>query len=125
MVEVTGASELLRRLLLFAVLTLPAFPSGVSAHQLDEYLQATLVAIDSESIRRQINLTPGVNVAEQVLAEMACDRNGVISANEGAAYAELTKRDLVVRLDERNVEVKLIASYFPEPAKIRTGFGII
>ena len=36
-----------------------------------------------------------------------------------AAYAELLKHDLVVRLDERNVELRLTASNFPVPAELR------
>src|SRR5438067_13175649 len=93
----------LRRLtlLLFASLTLLVIPSISIAHQLDEYLQATLVVIEPNDIRLQINLTPGVAVAEEVLGLIDHDRNGVISADEAAAYCELLKRELVVRLDER------------------------
>ena len=50
------------------LLALLAFPSAVFAHRLDEYLQATLVAIEPSDVRLQINLTPGVAVAEKVLA---------------------------------------------------------
>src|SRR4051812_13382803 len=102
-----------------------AFPSIVSAHRLDEYLQATLVAIEPEDVRLQINLTPGVAVAEQVLALIDRDHNGVISTNEAAAYAQLLKGDLTVRLDKRRVGLKLTASKFPAPAELRTGSGII
>lgn len=110
------------RLLLFALLV---FPYAVSAHRLDEYLQATLVAIEPRDVRLQINLTPGVAVADQILGLMDRDRDGLISTKEEAAYAELLKRDLVVKLDQRNVELKLIASSFPAPAELRAGEGII
>ena len=110
------------RLLLFALL---AFPSAVFAHRLDEYLQATLVAIEPREVRLQINLTPGVAVADQVLAMIDRDRDGLISTREAAAYAELLKRDLIVRLDQRNIELKLTASSFPAPTELRAGVGII
>jgi hypothetical protein len=110
------------RLLLFALL---AFPSAVFAHRLDEYLQATLVVIEPRDVRLQINLTPGVAVADQILALMDRDRDDVISAKEAAAYAELVKRDLTVRLDQRSVELKLTASNFPAPAELRAGEGTI
>ena len=113
----------LRRLPLW--LAVLAFPSAVFAHRLDEYLQATLVAIEPSGFRLQINLTPGVTVADQVLALIDRDRNGAITTNEAAAYAELLKRDLNVRLDARNVELKLTASNFPEPTEFRTGLGIL
>ena len=45
------------------LLALLAFPSGVFAHRDDQYLQATLVAIEPDGVRLRINLTPGVAVA--------------------------------------------------------------
>jgi hypothetical protein len=107
------------------LLGLLALPARVVAHQLDEYLQATLVDIEPGEIQLHINLTPGVAVAQSVLGLIDRDRNGVISTNETAAYAEMLKRDLVVRLDRRNVELKLAALNFPEPSELRTGWGVI
>jgi hypothetical protein len=101
------------------------YPSTLLAHQLDEYLQATLVVIEPDRVRLQINLTPGVAVAEQVLALIDRDRNGVISTNEAVAYCELLKRDLIVRLDQRELKLKCTASYFPGPAELRTGWAFI
>jgi hypothetical protein len=118
-----AVTTIFRRLPLLLVLL--AFPSKVTAHRLDEYLQATLVAIEPEGIRLEINLTPGVAVAERVLSLIDRSRDGTISTNESAAYAELVKRDLLVRLDGRNVELNLTALNFPESAEIRTGWGII
>src|ERR1700677_752682 len=96
------------------LLALLAVPSAIFAHRLDEYLQATLVAIEPGEIRLDINLTPGVAVAGQVLALIDRDSDGVISTNEAGAYAELVRRDLVARLDARNVELKLAALNFPD-----------
>ncbi|HXP62342.1 MAG TPA: hypothetical protein VN829_17730 [Dongiaceae bacterium] len=107
------------------LLALLAFPSAAFAHRLDEYLQATLVAVEPGAFRLQINLTPGVAVAERVLALIDRDGDDLISTNEAAAYAELLKRDLKVRLDQHHVELKLTSSSFPEPADLRTGLGII
>ena len=102
-----------------------ALPSAVFAHRLDEYLQATLVAIEPGGVRLEINLTPGVAVADQVLALVDRDRDGLISTNEAADYAALVKRDLVVRLDQRKVELRLTASSFPDPTDLGTGMAII
>jgi hypothetical protein len=95
------------------------------AHRLDEYLQATLVTIEPSEIRLQINLTPGVAVAERVLALIDRDRDGMISTNEATAYCELLKRDLIVRLDQRKLALKLTASNSTSPTELRTGWGII
>ena len=107
------------------LLALLAFPSGVFAHRDDQYLQATLVAIEPGGVRLQINLKPGVAVAEQVIAEIDRDRDGAISKNEAAGYAELLKRDLTLRIDGRDLELKLTRSEFVPPAELRTGSGII
>jgi hypothetical protein len=99
--------------------------STIFAHRLDEYLQATLVVIEPDRVRLQINLTPGVAVAEQVLALIDRDRDGLISTNEAVAYCELLNRDLIVRLDQQDMKLKLITSYLPGPAELRTGLGFI
>lgn len=106
-------------------LLLLALPSTLLAHRLDEYLQATLVIIEPDRVRLQINLTPGVAVAEQVLASIDRNHDGLISTNEAAAYCELLNRDLIVRLDQQDMKLKLVTSYFPGPAELRTGLGFI
>lgn len=105
------------------LLALLALPSNVFAHRDDQYLQATIVAIEPDGVRLQINMTPGIAVAEQVIALI--DSDGAISRNEAPAYAELLKRDLTLRIDGRNLELKLTASEFVPPAELRTGSGII
>ena len=107
------------------LLALLAFPCAVFAHRDDRYLQATLVTIEPSGVRLQINLTPGVAIAEQVLAEIDHDRDGAISKNEAAAYVELLKRALTLRMDGRKLALKLTASEFVEPAELRTGSGTI
>lgn len=121
MVE-TVTRTLCRLALLLALL---AVPSAVFAHRDDQYLQATLVGIEPSGVRLQINLTPGVAVAEQVLARIDRDRDGAISENEAAAYAKLLKRDLTLRVDGRRLDLKFSRSEFVEPAELRTGAGII
>lgn len=120
---VEAVTRTIRRLPLLFVLL--AFPSTVFAHRDDEYLQATLVVIEPGAVRLQINLTPGVAVAEQVIAAIDRDRDEAISKNEVAAYAELLKRDLTLRMDGRKLELKLTASEFVPPEELRTGSGII
>jgi hypothetical protein len=109
----------------WSLMGLLAFPSIASAHRLDECLQATLVAIAPDSLRLEINLTPGVDVANQVLSLIDPDGDGVISASESAAYAERVKRDLQLRVDQHDVSLTLTASQFPEVDEMRSGFGII
>ena len=108
--------------LLFALI---AFPPAVFAHRDDQYLQATLVAIEPSGVRLQINLTPGMAVAEQVIAEIDRDSDGALSKNEAAAYTELLKRDLTLRIDGQDLELELTASEFVPAEELRTGSGTI
>lgn len=121
MVEAVSA----RFLRLSLLLAMVALPSAVSAHRLDEYLQAALVEIKPDNVRLLINLTPGMAVAEEVLAKIDGNHDGAISSDEADAYAELLKRDLTVRLDGRKLELKLTSIKFPDPDELRTGEGII
>lgn len=107
------------------LLALLAFPSTVFAHRLDEYLQATLVNIETNSIRLQINLTPGVEVAGPVLALIDLNHDGNISADEAQAYASTVKSSLTLRLDGQALELKVTAADFPPLEELRTGRGII
>jgi hypothetical protein len=110
------------RLLALALLV---FPGSVLAHRLEDNLQATLVCIEPAAIRLKINLTPGASVSKLMVALIDGDGDGVISKKEAAAYAARMKRDLIVRLDGREVELKFTASDFPEPAELRSGSEII
>ena len=120
---VEALTTTLRRLA--SLLALLTVPTAVFAHRLDEYLQATLVAIEPSGIRLQINLTPGVDVAEKVLAQIDRNNDSAISRNEAAAYVALLKRDLTLRVDGRELKLKSTASKFAAPLELRSGWGII
>jgi hypothetical protein len=115
--------EMIRGFLPWLLLVLVARPSP--AHRLDEYLQAMLVGIEPSGIRLQINLIPGMEVAGQVLARIDRDQDGTISTDDAAAYAELLKRDLAVRLDKDNLELNLTGCEIPTPSELRSGWHII
>jgi hypothetical protein len=111
--------------LLLGLLAWLTVSSSAFAHRLDEYLQATLVDISPGDIRLRLNLTPGVEVADQVLDLIDRDGNGAISEDEAAAYCELLKGDLTLRIDQRDATLNVSASRFSESSELREGFGII
>ncbi len=102
-----------------------AVTSAVFAHRLDEYLQATLVAIEPNGVRLQINLTPGVDVADKVLAQIDRDHDSAISRSEARAYVELLRRDLTLTLDGQELKLKSTASQFATPVELHSGWGMI
>jgi PBP1b-binding outer membrane lipoprotein LpoB len=122
MVEAVNAPFHHLPLIIFAI---AAIPPAANGHVLDEYLQSTLVAIEPGDIRLKINLTPGIEIAEKVLKQIDHNGDRAVSSDEAEAYAEMLKRDLTVRLDGREAQLKLTASNIPEQAELRTGHGII
>jgi hypothetical protein len=107
------------------IVALAAISPAACGHVLDEYLQSTLVVIEQGDIRLKINLTPGIEIAEQVLSRIDMNSDGVISTEESAAYGEMLRQDITARLDGRDTQLKLTWSNIPELAELRTGHGII
>jgi hypothetical protein len=98
---------------------------SVRAHRLDEYLQATRIDIFSNRVDLELDLTPGVEVAERVLALMDTNHDGLISAGEQDAYARLVLKSVDLELDQQNVAVKLTSVLFPAVGEVRAGTGVI
>ena len=53
---------------------------ALSAHRTDEYLQAARLAIDPARVQIELDLTPGIAMAETILADIDRDRDGSLSA---------------------------------------------
>jgi hypothetical protein len=108
-----------------AATLLCAMPAGVGAHRLDEYLQATRVAVDRDRIDLEIDLTPGVALAETIFDSIDTDRNGDISESEQLAYAEDVLAALTIELDDQRQTPTLSAHQFPTFEEMRRGEGTI
>jgi hypothetical protein len=102
-----------------------ALATDASAHRLDEYLQTTRISVATNRIDLSIDLTPGVAVADKVLAAIDTDRDGQLSGKETAAYAERALNDLNLRLDERILTLTVVESSFPTIPKMQAGVGVI
>jgi hypothetical protein len=97
----------------------------LSAHRLDEYLQATFVEIARDRVDLEINLTPGVSIAPQVVASIDRDSNNAISADEADAYANAVMASISLQVDGRAREVALTGRRFPTTDEMREGVGTI
>ena len=95
------------------------------AHRLDEYLQATRISVATNRIDFSIDLTPGVAVAEQVLAVIDNDRDGRVLKEEVAAYAQRVLKDIQIGLDGKILALSVVGSSFPALHEIRSGLGVI
>jgi hypothetical protein len=113
----------MRAVLLGCGLALAA--SSGFAHRLDEYLQATRIAVSTNRIDLTFELTPGVAVAGKVIERMDLDRNGRISNNEQSAYARQFLKDLTVKLDGNAMALNLTAVSASPLDEMRKGTGVI
>jgi hypothetical protein len=98
---------------------------AISAHRLDEYLQAARIALDPGRAIIDLDLTPGAAVADAVLAGIDRDRNGTISAGEGAGYAAAVRDAITLESDGQPLTVELIDTTIPDLAAMREGEGSI
>ncbi len=112
-------------LLAFGVILGIVFPRHAGAHRLDEYLQATRFSVELDRIVAEINLTPGADVAEKVIATIDRDGNGEVTASEAAAYAEYVAKSLSLQVDGRPRSFALDVYRVPSLAAMRGGEGII
>jgi hydrogenase/urease accessory protein HupE len=94
------------RVLLALLLALGVSAPAV-AHRLNEYLQATTIAVAPDGVTVQVRLTPGVDVAASIIAGIDADRDGALSSVETQAYAEDLVRDLSLAIDGRPVTLGL------------------
>src|SRR5262245_31931420 len=95
------------------------------AHRLDEYLQATRIAVGTNRLDLTFELTPGVAVAGQVIEGIDQDQDGRVSGEEGNVYARRFLKDVNLGLDGKVVALNVTAVSFPEMQEIRGGTGVI
>jgi hypothetical protein len=107
-----------------ATLTLLA-GTVTSAHRLDEYLQAARIAIDPDRVDIELDLTPGIAVAESIIAGIDRDRDGRLSADEQRTYVDEALRGLTLDIDGRPVALALTTSMFPASEALLGGDGAI
>jgi hypothetical protein len=106
-------------------LTVIAGAAEVSAHRRDEYLQAARVAVEPDAVHLELDLTPGIALAETIIADIDRNRDGSLSLDEQRAYASLVLGALTLEVDGRPVQAQLGATRFPDAESMRRGEGTI
>ena len=109
----------------FALAAVVTASRGVSAHRLDECLQAARITIEPTHIELELDLTPGIAVADAIISEIDRDRDGSLSADEKQTYARRVLAALDLENDERPLDVKPAATTFAALDSLRRGEGMI
>lgn len=111
--------------LLFGVWLALAAGTAVSAHRLDEYLQAARIDLRPDSVSIDLDLTPGAALADSIIASIDRDGDGVTSRDEQRAYATGIVGALDLRLDDVPLAPQLKSSAFPALDALLRGEGTI
>ena len=110
---------------LLAISSLLVCPLTGDGHALDEYLQATFLAISHNGVVVELDLTPGVSIASEVFALIDRDDDGRVTPREIEEYARRVLHDLSLRVDGREYPLTLIRAESPSWEEIRDGEGTI
>ena len=113
------------RFMVGVILVVTGTAGPAAAHRLDEYLQATRLGVEREHLYIEINLTPGANIASQIVSLIDTDRNGVISDAEGNAYVRRVLYDVTLSIDGSRVPLDVDDHEFPAPDAMAAGVGTI
>lgn len=112
-------------LLLGIITLLLALPQAALAHPADVYLQATYVTVAPTQIGVELNLTPGVLVAPQILPQLDPNGDQQIADAEGRAYVDTMLRDVVLQVDDKPLALVVTKIDMPAYLNIQAGYGTI
>ena len=107
------------------LLAIAAGSTGVAAHRLDECLQAARIAVEPDRLALELDVTPGVAIAESFIPEIDRDRDGTIAAHEQQEFIRRILGSVDLSLDGHRIELSDGTATFPELAALRTGEGMI
>jgi len=99
--------------------------TGLSAHRLDEYLQAARLSIGVDRVALELDLTPGVAMAPEVFAMIDANGDGQWSRAEIDAYAQQVIGALVLTIDGRPARLALDRLDAPAREAMNEGVGAI
>lgn len=108
-----------------AIAAVLVFSDSAQAHRLDEYLQATRIGLGMRQIAISIDLTPGVEVVEEVLSSIDPGGSAHIPPRQAEQYVERVLQDVRLDLDGQRQSLMLITASFPSRADMELGEGTI
>lgn len=110
---------------MLALATAVAAAAEVSAHRRDEYLQAARIAIEPGAVHLELNLTPGMDLADALVGDIDRNRDGSLSQDEQRVYGTAVLGALTLEVDGTPVRAQLAAATFPDVAAMKRGEGSI
>jgi len=115
----------LRSVSALTIAVVAALAGSVSAHRLDELLQASRIGIAGERVDLELDLTPGSAIADGIVKEVDGDRDGILSDDEQRAYVGRVLNQLQLAADGNVLPLALASFTFPSIEACREGTGVI
>lgn len=95
----------------------------VSAHRLNEYLQATTISLTRDKVFLELRLTPGTDVAERIIKGIDLNGDHRFSEGEKRAYLNQLNRDVSLAIDGHTASLRLLSSTFSNVEDFKKGIG--
>ena len=108
-----------------ALTTALAGAADVSAHRRDEYLQAARIAIEPRAVQVELTLTPGIDLAGAIVADIDRNRDGSVSQDERRAHALVVLGAVTLEVDGTPVQARLVDSALSDLEAVKRGEGAI
>jgi hypothetical protein len=102
-----------------------AVTGNVGAHTLDEYVQAMRVGVAKDGLAIHLDLTPGSNVAEQILRLVDLNTDDIVSPSEAEQYGRAVLAEIDFRLDDVPLLMTMVRVDVPSAGEMRDGHGTI
>jgi hypothetical protein len=99
--------------------------SSVSAHRRDELLQAARISIEPHRVELELDLTPGIAIAEAIIIDIDRNRDGSVSPDEKSSYVRGVLASIELDVDHDRLQMESVASSFPGLDAFRRGEGSI
>jgi hypothetical protein len=98
---------------------------AAEAHRLDECLQGAFVSVGTNRLSVELNLTPGVAVAETFFQRADLNRDGSVSPEESRSFGQEVARSVSLALDGAVRPLEGAVGRFPALDELRTGSAVI
>lgn len=102
-----------------------ASPIAALAHAADAYLQATYITVAPTQIVVELDLTPGVLVAPEVLQQLDTDGDQQISQAERQTYVDAVLPNVELKVDGQPLALTITKIDMPAYLAIQAGYGTI
>ena len=100
-------------------------PAATLAHPLDVYLMGSYVTVTPTQVEVEVDATPGVLLAPDVLTQIDTNGDGTLSDAESRAYVQTIVDALQLSVDGTPLTLSVTKIEMPSSLNIQAGYGLI